>query len=406
MAFRLWFVRAHGPVLCLVFTALTLAIVLSSTPGWQWQSLWAASRATGSTIVVAPVLAGVIAFVVQRRLTGAARLLSASSRKGVAGALALAAVPWSAALVGLGAGMTFVAVRTASVVGSFDVPVWVLVHGLVALTAASLFGLAVGVCVPNLAAGPLAASLAYVLPILLLPFGVEGLMAAPGATGPAFGMEPDPTVHSAMIVVNVAVGALCAVIAVGRLGPVRRRWWYGAGALGVAVVIAGGTLSTMDPRMAWLRPVADDPVCVGADTQVCGPPDSAALLRIAEADIADARAFLAERGLPTTGRYSFTPRPGTADSEVGVLHAEPFAVLDGRLGSWDVAATIATPSACPEYFEDMPPEDLLVAQARLASWVSDARAGRGALVDDDVLQTYDALDACDASALPDWAYGE
>lgn len=403
MAFRLWFVRAHGPVLCAVLTAVSLAVILSNV-GWELQWFWATSRAMTPTIVVAPVLAGATAFLVQRYLSPSARILTAAAPRGAAGVLVLTAAPWSAALVAITVGFAYVAMRTTPVVGGFDVPAWLVVHGIAALTAAALFGLVVGVWVPSLAAGPLAAIVAYVLPILAIPLGVEGLMAAGGASGPAFGMEPDPGVHATMVLLNLALGLLCAVVAVARLRPVRRRWWYAAGALAVVVLVAAGSLAAMDPRLTKLRPTGAAPVCVGDGTRVCGPADARPILEIAQRDIATARDVLAGRGLEATDRYAYYPPPDAVGTGVGLLVAEPSAVRDGHLGRWDLAVTIATPSACPEYFADLPPEELLDAQARLASWVSDALERQAAPAGADVLATYEALRTCDATALPAWAF--
>gem|GEM_PF-3091154 len=309
-------------------------------------------------------------------------------------------------MVGIVAGLVVVGTRTSEVAGPPHIPGWIVGHALVAVSTAGLFGLAVGVWVPNLAAGPLAAVLAYVVPIAVLPLGVEGLMAAGGSTGPAYGMEPEPRVLGTMIAVNVALGALCVAVVVGRLRPVRGTWWYLAGALGVLLVTAGATLSTMDPRMSWLRPVEMADECVGDATRVCGPADSVALLETAQRDIAAAREVLSRTGLEADEAYVYSPGPEEAGAGTGVLYAEPQSIVDGHLGDWDVALTIATPAACAEYFHTSPPDELLAGQARLASWVSDALAGRVTQADRDVLTTYDALRACDGTSLPDWASGE
>ena len=175
-------------------------------------------------------------------------------------------------------------------------------------------------------------------------------------------------------------------------------------------MVSLGYLHTLSPMTTAMRPSNSAELCVGESPQVCGPAEGAGLYTVAAAGLSTAGERLAQDGIELTGRYDY-PRGGIAlpPEGVGMLSVNPTLIDRGQLSDWDVALSIATPTACPAYDGEAPPVGLLDTQRDVATWVVDRLSGTGGSAPDEIeaaQAAYAALQDCDASTLPTWGYGQ
>lgn len=399
---RLWLRRSSGLVALPALVVVTFAVVLSRS-GWHLEWDWALSWTSSSTIVLAPLVAGLTAFEVDRRTRPTLLTLSATARRGSWTVLTVAAAMWVFATTAWATGTAYGAVR-AAIAGAGGLPSpWVLVQAPAALLAATLFGAMVGVLVRNVGAGPLAAVTAYLLPIVAVPFGISGLLAAGGATGSLLGVEPDPAVATAVLATNLSFGLVCAGVVLVRTLPRDRVRQAGTAVAAVALVGSAVTLASLDPMISSYRPRAAEPLCVGEAPKVCGPVEGAAVLRTVQDDLARVRGVVSQHGLELPARYDLAVAGMEPTPEAGLVGVDATQMAAGRVATWDLAVAVATPAACPAYFGDLPPEDLLEVQRQLAEAIEPALDGSGpvAMPDEQLRSAHAALRACDAEAAAD-----
>lgn len=398
---RLWLRRSSGLVALPALIVVALTVVLGRS-GWHVEWDWAMSWTSATTIVLAPMVAGLTAFDVNRRVRPTFLALSATTRRGHRTILTVALTMWLYGTAAWGVATGYGAVRTALAGAGGTPSLWIFVEAPTALLTAALFGAMVAVLVPNIGAGPLAAIAAYMLPIVLMPFNLQGLLAAGGATASGLGIEPNPPVVIATLTTNLTLGLLCIGVALVRTLPRDRLRLAGVGAMAAALVVSAVTLASFDPLMNTYRPRAITTMCVGQAPEVCGPQEGAVHLRIAHRDLARAHAALetAGLGLDLRSRYELATSTTRPDPGVGLVYVDATQIAGGAMSVWDVAVAVATPTACDEYYADLPPEDLLDLQGGLAKAILPVIRGTGTagLPAEDIRTTYAALAACDASA--------
>ncbi|SDR83170.1 hypothetical protein SAMN04489860_0170 [Paraoerskovia marina] len=408
-AIRAWALRSSAGWLFGGLCVIVAAVIVSRS-GWQWQGQWAVSWGAGTSIVLSPLLAGVVAFDVHRFLTPGLRLLTASAQRGARSVVALVVVLTVAAAVPWFAGMSTTSVRAAATGAPPLMTTWLVyvALGVAVLGAAASVGLLVGTLVPHLLAGPAAAALVYVGPILVLPLGLQGILSVGGATGPTYGMVPNPTVVAATIAVNLSLMVLCSVAALGRLGLRPSSGKALPIALVIVLAVSLVALVGSDPRTHSLTGTTDV-VCTGTSPETCGPTDASAVLEVASRDLEDASSRLTAAGFTFPDEYALDAPTMPADETRGLLFVDPTTLQGDHMSEWDRGLTLATPAACPEFYGDAVPVELLDAQAALSLWFVAALSTSEDIAPTDpdtvaAVSTLDALRACDSSALPDWDY--
>lgn len=397
----LWTRRSSGPLVAPAMLAIALVAVLSRT-GWQFELDRALSWASASTILLGPVLAGVVAFDVVRRVPPGLATVQRTARRGWSVPVSILVVNWAYAVLAWAAVTAFVVIRSLDAGAVGPPSPWPFIEAPVALLAAAAVGALVGSAVPNVAAGPLAAVGTYLVPLLVMPFGLSGLLSAGGTTASTFGLAPDPAVAGGIVLANLAIVLTAATLLRRRTRPRLGAPITAAVAL-VLLITALGTLRFLDPQTSYFRPVDVAHSCHGAEVEVCGPATATPLLKIAAGDLAAARTVLTEHGIELPHRYEMQWEDAEA-SNAGVVLVTPETVRAGHLDPWDVAASVATPSACPEYVAEIPPDELLDGQGELGYWVTRVLAGDAITAEDAAAarQTFDGLLHCDASVIPDW----
>lgn len=376
-----------------------VAVVIAGRSGWYYEWDRAMSWASASTILLGPLVAGLLAFDVARRLGPTLGVLIATTRRGLHGVLALALVVWAFGTGGWLLGAGYAAIRTAQHGATGPVDPWIFVQAPTALLACAGIGLVVGLLVRNVMAAPLAAGVVYLAPITLRPLADAGVLASNGATGSLAGLETNPRVAVAALAVNLLIAMVAAAVAAIRLLPRTRGPYAAATVLGVGLLGATTFLLSLDPMMTAYRPTAEPPTCLGTTTRVCGPAESGALLRIAARDLDEARSTLRDAGVDTVPEYRLaTPGADLPATGVGMLSITTDGLESGHMGDWDLAVTLATPSACPAYWADLPPEELLDTQRHFADWVIEQLAEPQDDADPArALAWYDDLTSCQGS---------
>ncbi len=379
--------------------AISVLLVFSRS-GWQWQWLWAADWSAGVTVIITPILAGIVAHVTYHRVR-AFGLLVASTTRGVLGVFAAAGVLWLGGVLGwaLAVGVALGRAALTSGAGGAEIS-WALGEAAVVLLAAACFGLMVGTTVRHSLTGPLAAVLVFATSIVLTQAGLDGIFSAGGATAPLFGQRPDPVYYLGRGVLALAICAVCVLIAVARLRPVQktRISILGAAACAICLLVGGAANWTSDRFLTTTTP----PACVGAGVRVCGPSEARALLTVAARDLDVARRVVRDAGLDLQREYAFAGERPTL-GPVGVLSVEPSDMGGGHMSTWQLGLTLATPTACPAYWAGAAPEGLVDGQRRIAMWIEEVLAGSVSSADREAArETYEALRACRGDSVPDW----
>ena len=93
-ALRLWLRRSSG-FLALPAIVGLVAVVIAGRSGWYYEWDRAMSWASASTILLGPLVAGLLAFDVARRLGPTLEVLIATTRRGLNGVFALALAVWA-----------------------------------------------------------------------------------------------------------------------------------------------------------------------------------------------------------------------------------------------------------------------------------------------------------------------
>lgn len=377
-----------------------VAIVLAGTwsrPGWEYEWNWALSWAASSTVLLGPLLAGLVAHDRARRhaptLTGVER----SSARGYLGALS---VPLAAFIIGMVAWVTAATVVSAWVarnqpVGTPDLTI--LLEVVAVLLACAFLGAAIGAWVTSRAAGPLTAVAVYVLFVAAPHVQLGGLMSAGGAVGSLIGLQRNTQWLAGFLIVHASIFAAGALLMAARSSASLRHRIAATISAGL-VLIVGATSFLMFKADGPYVAVTAEPVCLGDAPTVCGPRELQRPLEIARDGLVAAYADLANSGLPLRQQYSierglvgqiFPP-------DSGVLTLDSGTFSDGVYSRGDLLMTLATPTMCEAYYEADAPTDLLDAQSTVMRWIDQRVYGEndGDVAPDDVQDSYRLLLDC------------
>lgn len=399
-----WLKRCSAKVAFPAMVAVVLVFVLGRG-GWDWEWLRATDWASGSTILLGPFTAGLVAFDFWRRMPPGLRSVMASTPRGRRAVLGPVVSTWAYAVLACVVGVVLAAIRTLEHGADGSPSWWFAVQAPVGLFASAAVGALVGSLLANAAAAPVAAFTAYLLPVAGAMLGVPDLLIAGGSTAPLIGLEPDPRIMVTTLVVDMLIALSCLVVAAGRM-TLQTRGFVAVAAVSVAATVAAmSVLMSLDPAQHRFRPVEAKPICVGEPIAVCGPAGGRAIYVLAQRDLAGAWSSLQDLGDPPPSGYEYPVGSRRPASDAGLLLVTTEAIKDDRLDPWDVAATIATPAACDALYADSPPEELLEGQGRLTEWIV-ARLqdpeGMGDATLGTARDTYSALATCRPEAVPDW----
>lgn len=366
-----WLRRGTATLAFPAFVAVGIIVTLSRQ-GWEYEWDWAFSNASSGILIIAPLLAGIVAFDRSRRVFPTLAMMARTAARGGWADLILALAAWIVGVAAWASTMGYAAFRAAVHHPGGTPDPWIFIEVPALLAFACAVGVLVGSTMNGLMAGPVAAAIVYAARFFGGSLGVEGFMAAGGATGPLAALERDPIAALVLIVLHLILAVLAIAISrvVTSARPLlARRGWTGTGAVlaVVAFVLAHSALSGHEPYR-WTTAA---PVCFGtsAEVEVCGPATASASLRIAQDGLSRAVARLDGSELDLQRRYVL-PYGTRIDPSWGVLRVTPDEFVDGSLGVGDAAATVSTPRLCQAYFGDRPPEGLLDDQSEVARWVT------------------------------------
>jgi hypothetical protein len=298
------------------------------------------------------------------------------------------------------------AVITAARHGASGTPdPWIFFQVPTALFAASFFGLAWGSRFRSVAAAPSAAVVIYVLVILANVVGLPGVFVAGRSTGSLIGMEQIPTVAATAVTMSVGVGILAMVWH-------RRQFTFSSiGASGgllvvmALVVTASAIYGLASSDGNTYRATQQQPICVGeTGVVVCGPPDGRALLTLSATGLESAARQLASSGIPLRERYDL--RRGndvfSLPEDAGLLRIGPEDIDSGRVSPQALAATLAMPRLCQDFFGPQPPESLLADQQVVMTWIARALVDREVeyAAPKDVVAAYASISDCKPARAP------
>jgi len=379
--------------------ALVAIVVLtsSSRTGWQYEWAWAMSWTASATIILCPIVAGLVAHDRACRHHPTLTTAERSSRRGTWAAMT---VPLASAIVAVIAwivGALILSIQAMRHGASGASSASILLEVATVLVAAAFVGGAVGSFVPNRAAGPITAIGVYGMFIVAPRWGIGELFTAGGALDSLAGTRINPAWLEDFLLVHLAVIASAVVLIAAHVSVRRLTRVTGAVAAGGVLLVTTLVLSSTAAHMPFV-PVSSASTCVGAAPRACGPPGQSRALAIEQEGLADAYRKLQESGLSLRDSYAnlqgFTGTPFPEGT--GVLTIDPTLFEDGTASLDAVMASISTPTLCAAYFDELPPDDLLDAQQTLAEWLERALTsdpvGRAP---QDVISAYETLLDCE-----------
>ncbi len=403
-AILLW---ARRSTVALAWPGLVLLVALASwsRDGWQTEWDWAVSWGASGTILLGPVVAGLVA---HDRAWRHAPTLVLMEQTAPRGPLAAVALPVAAAVLGALAwlaGMVPVGIRLVrhdAVAARADVIVPVVVSVAAVVVAAAFVGFAIGSLQRSRAAGPVAALTVYAVFALSPRLELMGLFQAGGSLSTLVGVGISPAWTLGHVAAHLGLalgGALLGVAVVGGPSALRR----GTVALALVPVVAGLALFH-ELKQDGSRLIVEEAMsCTGDRPQVCAPARTPGLVEAATVSLTDAYSQLADSGLPLQGRYVYDRglRDNRMPDDAGVLSADPGQIAGGRLSRADVLETLVVPRRCLAYAAENPPEDILAAQGVVAGWVGGRLDGQvEGPAPAEVVAAYEMLSDCEPDLGP------
>jgi hypothetical protein len=372
---RLWLRRSTATI---AFPGMLIIefMVVFSRPGWTHEWGWALGQASIGTVLLAPLLAGVVALDRARRVEPTVALLASGSPRGRLGILALPVASCAWATAAWLAGMACAALIAArgGAVGPPDP--WIFIEPPVLLILAACVGLAVGTLMKGPLAGPVAALILLLGRLLIgnLNLRLEGILAAGGAGGSQAGIIRNPLSASALVSIHLAMSAMAIILVVTKSPGI-----LGRGALRVIsltagvvlVLVSGYALHAVSARMAPYQAEAGHDICLSGRAVVCGHYQANYVLDASQKSLSIAFDALSGSGIKWQEKYNLY-NGLVVPPDHGVLQVVVEDVKDGELSNFDVANTLASPRNCRELFGDRPPEQIMTDQQVVRDWVSKA----------------------------------
>jgi hypothetical protein len=396
---RLWLRRSTATI---AFPGMLIIefMVVFSRPGWTHEWGWALSQASAGTILLAPLVAGIVAFDRARRVEPTVALLAGGAPRGRLGILALPAAACAWATMAWLAGMACAALIAAhgGAIGPPDP--WIFIEPPILLILAVCVGLAVGTLMKGLLAGPVAALLLLTGRMFIgsLNLRLEGVFSAGGAIGSQAGDIRNPLDATALVSTHLAISAMALILVVTKSAGIMGRGVLRVGSLATGIGLALGAsyaFHSVSMRMAPYEADIGHDVCLSGRAVVCGHYQANYLLEASQKSISAALDDLSGSGINWQNKYNLYN--GTAvPVDHGVVDVAVEEVKNGKLSTFDVANTLASPRSCRELFSDKSPEHILRDSRTVSDWVMKAlEAGPpSSPAPQDVREAYQRLGTC------------
>ena len=384
-----WARRSVAVTLAPVVLA-ALAFTTWSSDGWQYEWLWGMRNPVSTLALISPLVAAGVAFDLSRRWTPVVQVLGPSARRWRRASLAVPAVHVLWAFACLCAVWAAAAAQIAQNDAITSPDPWLPFEALASLAAAAAVGLVVGTYVPDAAAPPIAAISVFATTAFASTLGLSGLFSPSGLSSSVVGLTRDPQAAALLIGLNLAVAALCCLLALR--GPRPSLPWAAGAASLLAVVIA--LLAVPAPEFDF-RPVGGPTVCADrADVRVCGPQAAEPLIQDLSLGLQQAVGSLTGLPFPETyelGLAGVVPPTGAGRPVVIVSPA----LLNGPERTATVADVLSQPRPCPQLFDSgKDTEPLVDRQSQVRAWLLDALRAGGAAAPTGITAAYDELLAC------------
>ncbi|WP_143556863.1 hypothetical protein [Serinibacter salmoneus] len=390
--------------------AVVAIVVVFSRDGWSWEWGRAISWATSSTLLLAPIAAGLAALDARKFGRGILGSIASSSVNGFWGVYLGTVIVWFGAVVAWLAGVVAAIVVTAQRADGFSLEPALAATALTTLLAAASLGAVAGILWDHVVVAPLVALAVYLLPLTLgQVIEVRDLFLAGGATGTLAGTAPNPVVTATHLLVHGAISLMALLVIWVQCRPrSAARSSVVVGSVILVAVALGAYLAAEPVKSARVNTPSAN-VCEVSSSgavEVCGAPETRALYSVAAESLDGAIQQLAERGVVAASRYEEAGNGRVLDPEVGILAVDTVAVSAADIGVDDVVAALVAPRACPFLYDEEPPAEHLDVQATLAAWVYDVLGGVPTEPGDDraASETMRWLASCSPAGAPAWTY--
>lgn len=407
----LWLVRGTALFSIPAILGVELIALFSRGTPWRGEWAWTIDWANGATMLGGPVLAGVVAFDVQR--VSRAGWLSAARgfRHGQLLPLHVAVASWACATV-IHVGIVILAsIMTATTQPTGRIPFELIALGPIVLAAFAGIGMALAAFWPSVMSSPTAVIVAFLLTYAGAAGVIPKVFRAGGTTGSLVGLHTDFRVYFTSIAYLIALTLLATIAVALRSRPAMTKTPLAVGAFAFLIMTVG--LADLKAHGDQRFQLADQPppyICVGQTPQVCLAKGTTWQLHGLAAEMNRQASVLRTRGiaLPTRFVQDIPGRQPSADE--GVIIMATNQVNRSKPDRQAVASFLATPAACDAYYQgSAPPEVALRARsiladairARLSIPLSDyyppegEKWIRGADSEEWLRSTYKALKECD-----------
>lgn len=401
--------RIERSIALAALLAVSLYLLFGNGGEWRGEWSWSIYYALGTTVLTAPLVAGLAAWLASSR--HGSRAITDAAPRGWLTATYWATAAWALGMAALLGTVVVAVVATALTAhgGPIDTRGW----GLAPLTLAAFAaaGAAAGTLVPH----PVTAVMVAPMSFLAAMVGSKHdsfafLRISLPSTGSLAGVRwSDATVLGSMAGL---AGVLLAGLAVCLHGRPRRVAGPLSGACAVALLATSFVTSHAYGSYEYTASDERATACAGHAPEVCVMPSHVAALAALAAETDRLAPYLQRTGARLPARFAEAPWTN-ADTSVGA-----FGLNDGartRVDAALAAEVLARPADCPAYSADTaPPEIAFTAPHLIASWLVQQAGGTPDVQSDQeaawlrspaagqrswVAQAYRLLTACDVAHL-------
>lgn len=410
-----WARRRSALWLWPVFLAVDLLALFSRGLQWQGEWAWTVDWANGGTILLGPLLAGVVAYDVQRLGSPSANTAMTAALRGPQVPLQIGIANWIWAAAAHALTLVVAVAATAATSPSGSIPLLLLPIGFIALLAFAALGALVGSLIRSLIAAPIATVACFALTYLGATGVVPKAFRIGGVSGTLVGLRYSESVNSWIAAMLIAVTGLAALVAVYRWSALLRSTQWVTGGLSVALLATAWTVLQVngDYRFEPQR-TAVSFRCAGSAPEVCMAVGTTRQLSTLAAAMHEQAAPLTALGIALPDRYyqdvaNVAPHQGAgvfylAVEEVNAPMPDPVVIAD----------YLTVPAPCPQFTShDAPPEEALYARSIVADVIRQKNdLPTGLLMDDKAKawmssgdvdawtkQTFDALTTCNLARI-------
>jgi hypothetical protein len=387
-----------------------IALFSRGTP-WRGEWAWTIDWANGATILGGPVLAGVVAFDVQRVSKSAWLSVTRGFRRGQLLPLHVAVASWACATAIHFAIVALAGIMTATTSPTGRIPFELIALGPIVLAAFAGIGMVFGAYWPSVMSSPAAVIVAFLLTYAGAAGIIPKVFRVGGTTGSLVGLRTDYRVLFTSVSFLVALALLSMIAVALRNRPMVSMLPLAIGGIAVLVTTAGLADLKANGDHRFQLAVRPPPyICAGRAPQVCLAEGTTRQLPGLAAEMNRQASVLQTRGIALPTRFVQDIPGRQPPTGEGVIIMATDQVNRSEPDRQAVAAFLATPAACEAFYQGTaPPEVALRARVILADVIR-ARMGiplvdyyppggeqwiRGPGSEEWLRSTYKALRECD-----------